>query len=215
MLIAYYFLLRIGEYSMSSNSGRTRTVQFRVQDVSFRKGDVLIPLNSPLEVLLSADDATLQIDNQKNGRRGQCIHHEANPESIHCPIQALAKRVHHILSYGGDNSTILCAYKSSHNQKNFHFITANTINKGVKNAIIKLGLEAQGFTPAKVSSHSLRAGGATTLKLHGYDRDTIRKYGRWSSDTFLTYIHEQISAFSAGVSKKMAQPIRFVNVATR
>jgi hypothetical protein len=33
-----------------------------------------------------------------------------------------------------------------------------------------------------------------------FDHDKIRKQGRWSSDTFLMHIHEQISAFSAGQS---------------
>ena len=51
-----------------------------------------------------------------------------------------------------------------------------------------------------------------TLKLHGSDRDTIKKMGRWSSDTFLTYIHEQIGAFSAGISTKMAIAIPFHNM---
>jgi hypothetical protein len=51
------------------------------------------------------------------------------------------------------------------------------------------------------------------MKLNNIDRDTIKKFGRWSSDTFLMYIHEQISAFSAGVSKKMTNNIQFHNIA--
>ena len=77
----------------------------------------------------------------------------------------------------------------------------------------QLGLIAKGFNLQDVSSHSLRAGGAMALKLHGYDRDTIKKMGRWSSDTFLTYIHEQISAFSKGLAAAMAIPIAFHNIA--
>ena len=50
------------------------------------------------------------------------------------------------------------------------------------------------------------------MHLNGVSRDTIRKMGRWSSDTFLMYIHEQISAFSTGVSKKMATEIGWHNV---
>ena len=50
------------------------------------------------------------------------------------------------------------------------------------------------------------------LHLNKCDRDTIKKQGRWSSDTFLMYIHDQISAFSKGLSKKMATPISFRNI---
>ena len=51
------------------------------------------------------------------------------------------------------------------------------------------------------------------MHLNGIHRDTIRKQGRWSSDTFLMYIHEQISAFSAGLSAKMSQHIGWFNIA--
>jgi hypothetical protein len=51
------------------------------------------------------------------------------------------------------------------------------------------------------------------MKLNDIDRDTIKKFGQWSSDTFLMYIHEKISAFSAGVSKKMPTNIKFHNIA--
>ena len=50
------------------------------------------------------------------------------------------------------------------------------------------------------------------MKLNGEDHDTIRKQGRWSSDTFLMYIHEQIAAFSSGISKRMSQNIPFINL---
>jgi hypothetical protein len=36
--------------------------------------------------------------------------------------------------------------------------------------------------------------------------------GRWSSDTFLMYIHEQISAFSAGLTSKMSTEIGWHNI---
>jgi hypothetical protein len=50
------------------------------------------------------------------------------------------------------------------------------------------------------------------MQLNGEDRDTIRKHGRWSSDIFLMYIHEQITAFSSGISKRMSCHIPFINL---
>jgi hypothetical protein len=76
------------------------------------------------------------------------------------------------------------------------------------------GLYSQGYTPRRIGSHSLRASGAMALKLNGSDEATIMKVGRWSSKTFLTYIHEQIGALSAGLSLRMSTRISFQNVAS-
>jgi hypothetical protein len=40
----------------------------------------------------------------------------------------------------------------------------------------------------------------------------IQKMERWSSDTFLIYIHEQITAFFRGVSKQMGFKVNFKNI---
>ena len=50
-----------------------------------------------------------------------------------------------------------------------------------------------------------------TLHLNGVDAKTIQIIGRWSSDTFLTYIHNQLSAFSHGLSTLMSNDIPFHN----
>ena len=70
----------------------------------------------------------------------------------------------------------------------------------------------KGYSQSRVSSHSLRAGGAMALKLNGEADSTIKIMGRWSSDTFITYIHSQTEALTAGLSIKMAREIVFHNV---
>ena len=210
--VAFYYLLRVGEYTFSGHKQRTRTQQFQVNSIIFRRGQLVIPNTAPLPQLLTATSATLVINNQKNGLRGQCIHHQCSglPTS---PVRSLAYRVHHIMSHFDMNQTLsISAYRQS--DGSLAHVCASHINAAVKQAVASLGLLSHGFILKEVSSHSLRAGGAMALKLHGYDRDTIKKMGRWSSDTFLTYIHEQIGAFSAGLSTKMATPIPFHNMAT-
>ena len=70
--IDFYFLLRSGEYTKPRKIKRngkmvraTRTVQFRVCDVGFWKDGRILSRNSPMEVLLTADAATMKISNQK------------------------------------------------------------------------------------------------------------------------------------------------------
>ncbi len=50
------------------------------------------------------------------------------------------------------------------------------------------------------------------MKLSGASDSTIMKVGRWSSLTYLTYIHLQIGALTAGLSKLMVTQVRFQNM---
>jgi hypothetical protein len=206
--IAFYYLLRVGEYTYTHSKAQRRTKQFRVRDVKFWKNGQVLPLDSGPAILLSADAATLSLTNQKNGTKGAVIHNDAIFET-HCPVQSLARRVSQILAFSPDLDTPLSAYFA---QGRIRHVLASHINTAVKAATKALKLHLCGFSADLVSSHSLRAGGAMAMKLNGEDRDTIRKQGRWSSDTFLMYIHEQIAAFSSGISKRMSRHIPFLNL---
>jgi hypothetical protein len=50
------------------------------------------------------------------------------------------------------------------------------------------------------------------MKLSGATADTIMKVGRWTSSTFLVYIHSQIAALMAGLAQRMVHPVYFHNV---
>ena len=227
-VIAFFYLLRVGEYTITTNKNtpasprkktarhqRTtskRTVQFHIGDVGFFKDGKILPRNSPLPLLLQADEATLKITNQKNGRMGQTIHHHAVPANPNCPIKALARRVHAVLSNGGTSGNLLCDYYNP-TSLTWHHVTSKDMLTHVRAAITSLGLPNRGITPDLVGVHSLRAGGAMALKLQGFEDTTIMKFGRWTSLTFLQYIHNQIAHLSMDVSTKMSLPIPFTNIA--
>ena len=92
-------------------------------------------------------------------------------------------------------------------------VTAAKMNRAIKYTIKMLDLDKKGLLPEHVGNHSLRAGGAMARHLNKVDHKTIKKMGRWSSDTSLMYIHEQIAAFSSGISTQMSNPIVFQNIA--
>ncbi len=73
------------------------------------------------------------------------------------------------------------------------------------------GLLEKGYTLDRVLLHSLRAGGAMAMKLSGASDSTIMRIGQWMSLTYLTYIHSQIGALSAGVAWKMSRQFTFQN----
>ena len=86
------------------------------------------------------------------------------------------------------------------------------MNKLIKVAVADLKLEARGFLAARVGTHSLRAGGAVELVLSGQSLEMIKKIGRWSSDTFLMYVHKQIAHLTASVAEEMAQSFPFSSI---
>ena len=203
--VAFFFLLRVGEYTMPIGNRRTRTVQFRCQDVRLWRFGQLLDHTAPLEHLLQADGVTLHIDNQKNGQRGQTVHHSA-VNAWFCPAKACARRVHEIRSAGLPPDTPL-----SFLGNNTHVVAADILN-AVRMAARQTNLPANGYDLTRIGAHSLRASGAMALKLNGYDKETIMKIGRWSSDTFMTYIHSQIAALTIGVAAKMTRQVHFQNV---
>ena len=214
-LTAFYYLLRVGEYTdgstlPSSPNAQKRTVNFCVQDVGFFKNNKILPRSSSLATLLTADACTLKITNQKNGKMGETIHHEALTDNDACPVQALARRVHHILNNGGTSSTPICHF---FHQNKWQTVTPRDMIVSIRKAVTELQLQRLGIAPDLVGVHSLRAGGAMALKLTGHSDTTIMKIGRWRSLTFLEYIHNQIGHLSADISHKMSTPLPFTNIA--
>ena len=212
-LIAFCYMLRVGEYTVHTSTdyemgSQTRTVQFTIKDVTFWKNGVVM---KNWKKFHNADEATLRLTNQKNGKKNGTIHHEAiTDKSGYCPIKALAYRIQHILSHGGDDASWLCDYWDG---LQWRKVTAQNMTTAVKNATVDTKLYEQGITPKDVSSHSLRAGGAMALKLNGASDTTIKKAGRWTSMAFLQYIHNQIGHLSSGLSQTMKTKVPFRNVA--
>ena len=128
-----------------------------------------------------------------------------------CPVAAIIQRVKHIMAHTTDLDIMLGSYFERN--KSIKSITSYLVNTAVRAAARHLNLEQQGLQEKSITSHSLRAGGAMALHLAGASDNTVKKMGRWSTDTFLMYIHEQIAVFSNGLSAKMSTSIPFHNVA--
>ena len=107
-------------------------------------------------------------------------------------------------------NTLLCACKDGNGMPH---VASRDTSKTLEDPSKSTNLQQRSFTLSKIFPHSLHAGEAMTLKVADMDIVIIKKYGRCSSDTFLTCIHEKISSLRHGVSKKMTIPRDFFNIA--
>ena len=207
VIIAFYFLLRPGEYTFSPPAERKQTIPFRHCDVYLWEHNRLLDASLPeKELLRQCTGATLQIINQKSGRKAQRVSHSAIPEShtavLSCPVRALIRRLKHVQRYSADTTLQLGSYFTTRGQ--LCTVRPRTITNALRVAVSELNLHLINILPDLVSSHSSRAGGATAMHINGVPEVTIQKMGRWSSDTFLIYIHDQLFHFSSNIAELMS-----------
>jgi hypothetical protein len=219
-LITFYYLLLIGEYTVKRQCNRAKrakkqTVQFKLEDVTFFKTDKkgilqCLPRNAPYSLIMTAESATLKLNNQKNGWKGVCMHQEANGEAFNCPVKVLARQVNHLHKNCGDNKALLSVFYLDGTR---YDVTGEDISKGLKMAATLLHYpEMRGIPIEHISTHSLQSGSANALALSGYSNMQNQKMGRWKGATFKEYIREELACYSAGMSSNMKQSFKFVNV---
>ena len=142
---------------------------------------------------------------------GQTIHQFAI-NNKYCPIKAITRRIHHILLNRGNSDNLICDVFNNETST-WKQITSKNMIINVREAVTSLKLDQKGINTDLVGVHSLRAGGAMALKLNGTSDTTIMKMGRWTSMTFLQYIHNQIAHLGKDLSKRMSTELDFQNIA--
>jgi hypothetical protein len=146
-LIAFYYLLRVGEYTSSGTATTTLTQAFRLQDITLWDNTTILDHSLLLDTLLRrCTAATLRISNQKNGKRNQAIHHEAQHCDT-CPAKALVRRIKHIHSHTSNPNTIISTYFIS-GSRTGKLMRGSDINCALKAAVTKLDMKQHGFQVA-------------------------------------------------------------------
>ena len=135
------------------------------------------------------------------------MHHEAFGGTL-CPVAALARRIHNL-----QLAAATCPISTVvHGDRQPTRVSDRDITIAVRWGASQDGLTGRGYTLDRVSSHSLRAGGAMALALAGESAMTIMRVGRWTSTTYMTYIHSQIGALAKGLAWKMSRSHTFHNI---
>jgi hypothetical protein len=208
IITAFFFLLRVGEYTKSNE--KRRTIPLRKKDIRLWRNGTIIPNTAPFATLLTADAVTMCLENQKNGHKNAILHHTSSGDALLNPVTSVAILIHAMAHLSPD--TPLGSFQDP--TQRVHQVTASEIRSAIHIGATNDRLTASGYTMTRIGSHSLRSGGAMHLKLAGYDNDIIQKLGRWSSNTYLHYIQTQIGQLTAGVAQRMAaMSLRFHIVA--
>ena len=78
------------------------------------------------------------------------------------------------------------------------------LNRNTLQAVLHKAAEGTGYPAGSFGSHSLRFGGASALWAAFHDTGLVRRWGRWASDSFHTYIWEDRKG-SSGIATATAE----------
>ena len=196
IILAFFFLLRPGEYTGTNNDD----TPFRLCDVVLTRGQQHANLFWDTDAqLLASTGISLTFTTQKNGVRGEVVHHGRSGHPTLCPVLSGARRIIHLRTRDAAPDAVLAAYCL---QDRFKLVTTKDITAALKAATAIHG-PAYNFSPSDVSARSLRAGGAMALFNCGVDSNTIRLLGRWQSDAMLRYLHLQAQPVMRGFAARM------------
>jgi hypothetical protein len=77
VIIAFFYLLRVGEYTTPHRARTKRTIPLRDCNIRLWYWGHIIPHSAGLRALMRTDSATICIAHTKNGTKGAVVHHEA------------------------------------------------------------------------------------------------------------------------------------------
>jgi hypothetical protein len=197
IILAFFFLLRPGEYACSSSSEST---PFRICDVHFIVNQRRLRWDTCSDAELdSTTFVALEFTTQKNGTKGELVGLSCSGCPILCPVKALVRRIKHFRRLRAPGTTPIYAY---HNGSAWFHVTPALITASLRIAVTAMG-PTLGFAPDDISARSLRSGGAMALLCAEVDTDKIRLLGRWRSDEMLRYLHIQAYPLTATFAHQM------------
>ena len=115
-----------------------------------------------------------------------------------CPVKTWAAINNRILNYPrGSTESLVNLVRVN---RTYSQVSSKQVRDTLRNAVSEIGEESLGITKDAVGTHSIRSSFAMLLHLHGVDKTTIMKLGRWKSDAVIGYIRESVNGFSRKAS---------------
>jgi hypothetical protein len=183
--LAFYFLLRPGEYIFTSNKD---SAPFRLQNLHLIAVNRRIKhFTCPNHELDSATFIGLEFTTQNNGVRGEIICLGRSGDPSFCPITSIIRCIRHLRATYAPPNTPIYSYLDNNTLK---ILSSPALTTTLHRAVNTLGAH-YGVAPSDVSARSLRASGSMALLCTNVDTSHIHLYGRWRSDEMYRYLHVQ------------------------
>eukprot|EP00435_Cladocopium_sp_Y103_P035201 s1779_g9.t1 len=177
LVLGFFFLLRASEYL---------DVGYQDPKRGLRGSDITLKLNGKalsLERLSEADEVTILVRGSKTDiyNRGQVRNHFRTSERV-CVVKAMVNLFHQFPQryQGGSEAEELL----------FRSLDDRPIPRAAIQALIERAAKGLNLPNGDLGTHSLRFGGASALWAQYQDTALVKRWGRWSSDSFQTYIWE-------------------------
>jgi len=203
-VIAFFFLLRPGEYTGTAKEEQTTPFTFADVQLFLGSQRLILLTASPADVL-AATAASLTFTTQKSGVRGEVVNHGRSGSTHCCPTRAVARRILHLRLHHAPVSTPLGTYFTPPTPGAppvAHPVTSADISALLCTSAKAIG-PSIGLLPKDIQARSLCTGGAMALLCAQVDSDLIRLLGRWQSDVMLRYLHLQAQPVMKHFAKRM------------
>lgn len=187
-MLGWFFLLRASEYL---------DVGYADPNRGLRGSDITLKLEGkalPLDRLSTADEVVLMVRGSKTDiyNRGQVRNH-FRAEGPVCVVQAMVTFHHFPQRYQGGSEAEEFLFRSPDEKP---------IPRAAIQALIKRAAKGLNLPEGDLGTHSLRFGGASALWAQYQDTAMVKRWGRWASDSFQTYVWEARET-ARGVAQKM------------
>jgi hypothetical protein len=178
MCIAFFFLLRPGEYTGTTSDD----TPFRLQDVVLYIRDRKLNLFQCSDAELNAaTSVSYTFTTQKNGTRDEKIVQGHSGNAICCPVRATVRRLkHHRLKQSTPSTTIASYYLTNRRTT----VKPKDVTDTLRHAM-RINFHRTGIQATDISARSYRAGGAMAMFFGKIDMNNIRLMGRWHSDSMM------------------------------
>ena len=195
VIVAYFWLLRPGEYCQGGDPG-SRSTPFRLESIHLHHGSKILHASSaPLNDLKRLDRltcASLTFDDQKNATKGETVGHTSNTHALLNPARALGRIAIRLRLQRAGPKTPLYLLTHPTTPGSHYSVRTQAITNALRHSASHLYPKLQ-VDPSLLSARSLRPGGATALLVAGVSTDKIQLLGRWKSDAMFRYLRIQAS----------------------
>ena len=145
--------------------------------------------------------ATLTFSDQKNAVRGEQVGHLPTDDEWLCPVKALARIAVRLRQANAPATTAIDRFFNQTTQK-WYSTKSTHVTTALRHSARYLQDET-GIPFWKVSTRSLRSGGATALLVAHVEPHNIKLLGRWKSDAMLDYLRQNVTMYTNHFSQQM------------